>query len=33
MAEVPKISELRRMTEVVKDANLRVRQHGDLLMD
>ena len=28
MAEVPKISELRRMSEVVKDANLGVKQHG-----
>ena len=28
MAEVPKISELRRLSEVVKDANLGVKQHG-----
>ena len=28
MAEVPKISGLRRMSEVVNHANLGVRQHG-----
>ena len=28
MTEVPQISELRRMSEVVKDANLGVKQHG-----